>query len=183
MLQCALPGRRSLSHHHDAGDARCADETQQRKQRALGQQGRHALGAQAAEESAERRRPCHPRQQRFRRVRVEPFIEQRPEGGDRNPAQHAGVEVEEHRHQPGLWAEQQPLEEEQRGVCRKEQWNRACRPQPGQQSSGERRDDHREQGRTSNQIRKTLNAVVRQEQPIADGVSAHLLHDERRRRH
>ena len=174
-------GGRSLSDGHDAGDADRADEREQQKKRALGQQGRHALGAHAADETSERRRPCHARHQRLRRMRVEPLVEQGPERGDRNPAQHAGVQVEEHRRRPRLRAEKQPLDQEQCRVRRNDRGNRPRRAQPGQQPSGEVRGDDREHGRSRDEIGEALNLEERQEQPVADGVSANLLRDERRR--
>ena len=65
-----------------------------------GGEHRDALGPDAAQEPAERGGPRHPRQQRLRGVRVEALVEQRPERGDPDRAQHRPVQVEQSRRQP-----------------------------------------------------------------------------------
>jgi hypothetical protein len=171
----------AFSHGDRPGDTHCTHETQQWEKRAFGQEGRDTLGAHATDEAAERSSRGHTRHQRLRRMRVEAFVEQRPERGDRNPAQHTGVQVEEHCRGARLWTEKHPLDQEQCRVRPDEDGSYARRPTLREQPSRHLRCGDGKHGCTGHEVRQALNGEEGQEQPVADGVRANLLCDERRR--
>ena len=89
----ARRGGAPIPTRQDAGHGRRRRRRPARRASALrGQQRGHALGAHASHEAAEGRGRGHPRQERLGRVGIEPLVEQRPEGRDRDrrPARRSG---------------------------------------------------------------------------------------------
>jgi hypothetical protein len=144
-----------------------------------GSRAADALGAHAADEAAERGGARHARHQRLGRMRVEPFVEQRPIGRDRNRANHGGVEVEEHRRHRRVPAETDPLDDEQRRVASEKDGHHATRAEPVEQPARHPRGGDRQHRGTAHEIRQALDWKQRQDEPIANRIAGHLLRNQR----
>ena len=175
------PGGHPASHDegtHGAGPTR---QSQQKEQRALWEKGRRSLGADASHETAEGRGRGHLRQERLRRMGVEPFVEERPEGRDGDGTQDGRVEIEKDRRGSRLPAEQRPFREEQDSAQAQDDGNDASGAEPRQKAARRLGGGDGEDGRNSDEIGQARDREPREEEPVADGVRSHLLGDERRR--
>ena len=133
VLTRALAGRRGAS---DDGRTDRADEVaqpQRQEERAFGQQRRDAFRADPAHQTAEGRRGGHARHHRLRRVRVEAFVEERPEHRYRDAGQHGRVHVQKHRHRSRLSGQEGPFRDEQDSAEPQHGRDHAGRAEPDEQ--------------------------------------------------
>src|SRR5262245_13456397 len=108
-------------------------------------------------------------------MRIEAFIEERPERRDCNCSEYRGMKEEKHSSSRRLPIEKHPLNQKECCVRREQRRSGPNGPKPRKEASGELCRDDREGGCARHEVRKAFNREKGQEQSIADRVRSYLL--------
>ena len=110
-------------------------------------------------------------------MRIEAFVEERPERRDRDCSEYGGVKEEEHSRGRRPPAEKHPLNQKECRVRREQRRSNPNGSKPRKEASGKLCRDDREGGCAGHEVGKAFNREEGQEQSIANRVRSYLLCD------